>query len=94
MFETLSGDARGTPVASTPLLAGNRVPGKCPFCGCQTRDPFRGEIVIHDVSRCATKRGFERENCSNANTSDTCGEPSEDIHKVSGIVGETLEEKI
>ena len=28
------------------------IPRKCPMCGAQTRDPFRGTIVIHDIFRC------------------------------------------
>lgn len=26
---------------------------KCPNCGCMIYDPFRGDTIIHDVSKCA-----------------------------------------
>ena len=49
-----------TCVPSGVLLADSRVPRTCPSCGCQTRDPFRGEIVIHDVKKCSLK--FDEQN--------------------------------
>lgn len=27
-------------------------PRQCPHCGAQTRDPFSGTIVIHDIDQC------------------------------------------
>jgi hypothetical protein len=62
---TRTGDARPSLGAAPGSEAGKRqteragetatmttVPRTCPKCGAQTRDPFRGTIVIHDIYRC------------------------------------------
>lgn len=47
-----AGNAGPSCAESTGSATFDLAPKVCPKCGAQTRDPFGGGVVIHDIFRC------------------------------------------